>query len=211
MKRVLSSLHAITEWPQHVLVLKKLWSLAEHYTPTKRIADYTQAMMDLGATICRRGTPRCTQCPLTKYCLAHEKGIEKKLPATKPRKTLPIHKNIFLILIKNQHEILLKKTPPSGSWGSLWCLPKIADTISTTAIKRLCKKDFACEVKKIQERNYFRHTFTHFHLEIKPVVIHVKYQATKMMDDAEQIWYNAKSPEKIGLPAPIKKLLEEFA
>lgn len=206
VKRVLTRFHGITEWPGEKKIVDSLWRIAEKYTPQKRVADYTQAMMDLGATLCIRGTPHCEQCPLQKNCRSKKLGIEKSLPQKRPAKKLPIRKKIFLIL-KKDHCILLEKNPPTGIWGGLWCFPILPEETSTQEIKKFCRERFQIEIKKITFDNVFRHTFSHFHLDIIPALISIEKNTSRVMEKDKQTWYNLKTLPNKGLPAPVKKLL----
>jgi A/G-specific adenine glycosylase len=207
VKRVLTRLHGITEWPGEKKVLEQLWALAEKYTPVSRNADYSQAIMDLGATLCVRGKPRCDQCPFNKMCAAYAQGIEKKLPQAKPRKILPVREIIFVLLRKNPHFVLLEKRPSTGVWANLWSLPELS---INTDVKKTCQKRFNVDIQKIELADSFRHTFSHFHLNITPATAFVNKTAVKIMEEGTQIWYNLHDPQKIGLPAPVKFLLEKL-
>lgn len=207
VKRVLTRFHGITEWTGDKKIHEKLWGLTEQFTPAKRIADYTQAMMDLGATVCIRGKPLCEQCPLLKNCSANKSGIEKTLPRAKPRKTLPI-KQASLLLLRNKHGVLLEKRPAKGIWGSLWCLPEIPGATNLVSIKKFCRQQFQISPIKMKCGETFRHTFSHFHLDITPVFATT---SSVSLASAQRIWYNFQKSEPVGLPAPVKKLLEDNA
>src|SRR5579872_382769 len=137
VKRVLTRFCGITEGLSEKFTLEKLWKTAESLTPEKRIADYTQAMMDLGATICIRGKPHCEICPLEKKCIAHKLGIEKNLPIAKLKKTLPVKQATFFIL-QHQQEFFLQKRPPVGIWGGLWSLPEFTGFLAEKDISGVC-------------------------------------------------------------------------
>jgi A/G-specific adenine glycosylase len=201
VKRVLSRLHAVQEWPQE----KILWALAEKYSAEHRPADYTQAMMDLGATICTRGKPRCGECPFEKNCLAHLQGIEKDLPLKKPRKKLPIRAKTFFIF-RYQEQILLEKRPTRGIWSGLFSFPEENTQLSSNEIKKVCRERFQQKTFTIQCQESFRHTFTHFHLDILPVVIDIKAPLVK----EGYFWYKLQQSNHIGVPAPVKLLLNQL-
>lgn len=210
VKRVLTRFNGITEWPGEKNTSELLWQIAEKYTPSERTADYSQAMMDLGAMICIRGKPLCTQCPLIKNCSAHQQGIEKTLPKSKPKKTLPI-KKATLLIIQNKQGILLEKRPPTGIWGGLWTLPEIPEHVSQKEIRQFCMQHFNLQANEIEFDASFRHTFSHYHFEILPVRILVATSSKiKIMDSEQQIWYNLHNSQTIGLPAPVKKLLRNM-
>ncbi len=203
-KRVLTRFHGITAWPGEKKITEQLWILAEKYTPDKRVADYTQAIMDVGATICVRGKPLCQQCPLKKSCIAKKQGIAEKLPHPKPRKALPVRQTTLLILHKDNC-VLLEKRPPTGIWGGLWSLPETSAS-SPQEIQKICQR-LKFKIKEIELGDSFRHTFSHFHLDIVPAFIAVKESPSKIMEAGQQIWYNLNKPKNVGLPAPVKKLL----
>jgi A/G-specific adenine glycosylase len=209
VKRVLTRFYAINTWPGEKKTHDLLWNIAEQYSPSKNTAAYTQAMMDLGATICIRGKPLCNQCPLKKHCHARQQGIEKLLPISKPKKNLPI-KQSTLLLIQHNKTILLQKRPPTGIWGGLWSLPEMVAHVSTNKIQTHCKKQFKFNPKKIQLGSIFRHTFSHFHLDILPALVTIESTPFKTMESEQQIWYNLRQSQAVGLPAPIKKLLRSL-
>lgn len=210
VKRVFTRLEGITEWPGTREALDKLWSLAERYTPRQRTADYSQAIMDLGATLCVRGKPRCVKCPYQPYCSASLQGIENKLPATKPRKALPLRQVTLLILRKQSHLVLLEKRAPMGIWASLWSLPEIAGTPAPEMIRKICKERFQFITEQLTFGDSFRHTFSHFQLEIVPALLTVKTTRSKIMEPEQQIWYDLKNSQTVGLPAPVKLLLNNL-
>jgi A/G-specific adenine glycosylase len=209
VKRVLTRFHGITEWPGEKKILDLLWSIAEKYSPKKRTADYSQAMMDLGATICVRGKPLCLQCPLKKSCVAHLQGIEKSLPKSKPKKTMPT-RQATLLFIKHKNRVLLEKRPPTGIWGGLWSPPEISGHSSQKQIQTFCNKHFKLTINDIELNESFRHTFSHFHLDILPAMILASVDKTKIMDSEQYMWFNLRDPQNIGLPAPVEKLLNKL-
>lgn len=204
VKRVLTRFAAISGWPGKAAINQKLWQLAEFYTPKKHIADYTQAIMDLGATICTRSRPKCSLCPLRTDCIAHQQGQETNYPTKKPKKSLPI-KQIVMLLIKNTStEWLLEKRTENGIWGGLWLFPQCQqlEDISSWCMRH----DINAQHQTLLPK--FRHTFSHYHLEIQPVFIEDKLSSHKIMDTQQFIWYNQQ--QKIGLAAPVKKLLGQL-
>jgi A/G-specific adenine glycosylase len=207
VKRVLSRFHAISGWPGLSAINNKLWSLAEYYTPIHQIAAYTQAMMDLGALICKRSQPKCAQCPLQMHCLAYTKENPIKFPSPKPNKKLATRSLQMLLLINDQQEILLEKRPPTGIWGGLWSLPECP--ISEDA-KNFSKKHYYCDSEKASKQMPIRHAFSHFHLEIQPVLIYVKKWQPPLMESNRIVWYKVQQLHEKGLAAPVKKLINQL-
>ncbi|MBV9575468.1 MAG: A/G-specific adenine glycosylase, partial [Gammaproteobacteria bacterium] len=202
VKRVFARLHGITAAINEKEIENKLWELAHLFTPAKEVADYTQAIMDFGATLCLRSKPQCMLCPFTSHCLAHQQGIAASLPKKKPTKKLPVRTSTFIILKKNER-IFLQKRAANGIWGGLWSLPEIAGEPQTSSLQTFCLEQWQLKIKDFELLAPFRHTFTHYHLDIFPVIIHAKQVAIKNMKKAQQIWYDPNKPDTIGLPKPV--------
>jgi A/G-specific adenine glycosylase len=196
VKRVLCRYHAIPAAE---------WALAESLVSTQRPADYTQAMMDLGATVCTRTKPKCTTCPLSTDCMAHVQSQETLYPAAKTRKTIPVRSVQMLLLCNEQGEILLEKRPPAGIWGGLWSLPECD---SQENIEQYCQQRYGCRVVSQETTSAFRHTFSHFHLDITPVKLAITNWNSMIMENARITWYHPNRSSQLGLAAPVKQLLE---
>ena len=205
VKRVLTRYHAITGWPGKSKIEKKLWEIAEQYTPHEFVAEYTQAMMDLGASICIRGKPRCETCPLSEDCLARKQNTQMNLPTAKPKKQLPVRDTVFIVMQNGKGEYLLQKRPPTGLWGGLWAFPECE---KNTNIKRWIKDNFSYAVKTINIEPTIQHTFSHFQLEITPAVVTVQPTPENIRENGCYRWSGLNNGIQIGLPAPVKKIVE---
>ena len=205
VKRVLTRLNAIEGWPGKKDIENQLWELAESITPNDKLTDYTQAIMDLGATVCGRKS-HCSACPMTDICKAYQLDEVALYPTSKPRKTLPVKQTQMLILKNNKGEVLLQQRPPSGIWGGLWSLPEYSENKETN-IKRWCEQQLGLVINEHEKYPVFRHTFSHFHLDITPIVSQVKSPANHVMEATNRVWYNTLRPESLGLPAPVVKIL----
>lgn len=202
VKRVLARVHAVEGPPAKASTIKTLWSLAEQHTPNSRFAHYTQAMMDLGATLCTRSNPQCLICPLNNRCTASHQGNPTAYPQKAARKDIPTKQVVMLIAQVPDGSILLEKRPPSGIWASLWSLPEFED--KTSLFNWLAQQHLGLRADlRVQEG--FRHTFSHFHLDITPIL--AKLDSTgRVMDDNRQVWYKGGPPPG-GFAAPVKRLL----
>jgi len=205
VKRVLSRFKAIQGWPGHSHVNKQLWTVAAELTPQERVADYTQAMMDLGATLCTRSKPACGVCPLHDGCLARLTGIVALLPTPKPSKTLPVKQRIFLLLGNRSGQLLLEKRPPTGIWGGLWSLPEFGSI--QEAHDWCLARGFSIIDQQLWKSR--RHTFSHYHLDYTPLLIKTENPTNFVMEATGMVWYNAEQTNGLGLPAPVKKLLQQ--
>jgi A/G-specific adenine glycosylase len=204
VKRVLARLHAVPGWPGTKPVENRLWELAEQHTPQQRLADYTQAIMDLGATLCAR-RPDCPRCPVASLCQAHANGNPLDYPGRKPAKDKPTRQTRMLILQNHQGRVWLEPRPPSGIWGGLWCFPQLdSHGLESEALDERGLTTWECE-----SLTPFRHTFSHFHLDIQPRLLRVD-STGHALQDASGRWVDPAAPGELGLAAPVKKLLEQL-
>ncbi len=217
VKRVLSRYHAVEGWSGASAVQNELWQLAETHTPNSRSADYTQAIMDLGATLCTRRKPDCPACPLKDDCQARLRDQVDRYPAPRPVKTLPLRSCYFLILIDTDGRVLLQQRPPAGLWGGLWCFPQCPDR---AMISKTCQSlgvvgsaDQGAE--RDLEANYHfaprqRHTFSHYQLDYIPVFIATGARGqhhSGAIAENNLAWVFPEAPGALGLPRPVQHLL----
>ena len=211
VKRVLTRYFAIDGWPGTPAIEKQLWQLAEQITPKKDIDKYTQAIMDLGATLCTRSHPSCDTCPVRRDCIAHAHGNETAYPSSKPKKDKPVQKTAFLVITNPHGEIFLEKRPPSGIWGGLWSFPEWrGQHFNEKKINAWCLENFGFRIASVERKHGFRHTFSHYHLDITPVHAKVTKTSGLRVEDREAVWYNLKQPEARGLAAPVTRILNEL-
>lgn len=203
VKRVLARYHAIAGWPGNSAVQAALWALADQHTPTARVEAYTQAMMDLGATVCTRSRPQCCRCPLVGGCQAYATGQQAAYPARKPPKVLPVRATRLILARTADGRVLLEQRPPTGIWGGLWSFPECPPDAE---VSDWCQRVLGLTVTEVQAWAVLRHTFSHFHLDITPLRVTVG-AVTGVMDSARQVWYNAADPDRRGLAAPVQRLL----
>lgn len=208
VKRVLTRFCAIEGWPERTAIRNQLWELAGQYTPTKQVANYTQAMMDLGATICVRSRPACQRCPLSSHCLARKKGLTGVIPGKKPRKTLPVRATRMHIIRNRDNQVLLQKRPPTGIWGSLYSLPEGAP--SSGIPEDELPTGLRLDAGKSRALEPIRHTFSHYHLEIEPVLHTPTRLVDRIADSNRWLWYPLDHSLQVGLAAPVKKLLSKL-
>ncbi|KTC19402.1 A/G-specific adenine glycosylase [Pseudomonas marginalis ICMP 9505] len=206
VKRVLARFTAQEGYPGEPKVAKQLWATAERFTPHDRVNAYTQAMMDMGATLCTRSKPSCLLCPLEKGCEAHMLGLETRYPIPKPRKTIPQKRTLMPLLANAEGAILLYRRPSTGLWGGLWSLPELDDLDD---LEHLANQH-ALELGKQHALPGLIHTFSHFQLAIEPWLVHVEESAHHVAE-ADWLWYNLATPPRLGLAAPVKKLLKRAA
>jgi A/G-specific adenine glycosylase len=205
VKRVLSRYHGIDGYPGLPAVEKQLWGLAEKQLPAERLADYTQAQMDLGATLCTRSDPACVLCPLQDDCVARREGRVAELPTPKPGKAVPQKYACVLWLENASGEVLMQRRPPTGIWASLWTLPQAEDAASSRDwFERELHGDFG----KAQALQSIDHAFSHYKLRLQPLRMNNVALRERVGDNDDLRWVARDEFASLGIPAPIRKLLE---
>ncbi|MBK0027905.1 A/G-specific adenine glycosylase [Stenotrophomonas sp. S48] len=205
VKRVLSRYHGIEGFPGLPAIEKQLWALAQdhvRHVPEGRMADYTQAQMDLGATVCSRAKPACVICPLHDNCVARREGRTAELPTAKPSKTLPEREAVALLLRDARQRVLLQKRPDTGIWAQLWTLPQ-ADAGSE--LQDWFDANVDGSLEDAEELPLLQHTFSHYRLHLQVLSRQVR---GLRVEEPTLRWVAAEELPALGLPAPIRKLLD---
>lgn len=205
VKRVLARYHALDGWPGKRDVATRLWDLADRHTPHTRVRAYTQAIMDLGATVCRRTRPDCAHCPVRTGCRALALGAPQRYPAVRPRRSLPTRTTAMIMIQDRGGRVLLQRRPPAGLWGGLWGFPECG----TENIGAWCQQALGLRVELDTPWPPLRHSFSHFHLQIIPIAARV-VDSGKVMENPETLWYNPNQPDERGFAAPVKRLLQQL-
>ena len=200
-KRVLARHAAVDGWPGTTAVARKLWELAERHTPSERAGDYTQAIMDLGALLCTRSGPDCGACPVSEDCAARASGDIARYPGRRPTREKPLRKTTMLLAVTDG-ALYLERRPASGIWGGLWSLPETDD------IEAWCEDNLDAAGLETEAWDTLRHSFSHYDLDIMPVVVRVESPSSKVADDADVIWHRLDESPPGGIAAPVSKLIE---
>jgi A/G-specific adenine glycosylase len=203
VKRVLARHAAVGGWPGKTEVVTRLWSLAEENTPIKRVADYTQAIMDLGATLCTRSKPGCDACPVAVDCAARQADTIDQYPGRKARKTNPLRQTTMVMAINNG-AVYLERRPPVGIWGGLWSLPEVEN------IDDWCQQTLNQQADNTEQCEVLRHSFSHFDLDIQPVVVRVAGLSRKVADSPDVTWCPLDDEPPGGMAAPVQQLLNSL-
>ena len=211
VKRVLARYHAIAGYPGERAVEAELWRLSEQHLPATRLRDYTQALMDLGATLCTRSRPRCAECPLHIDCRARQQGRQQALPTRRPQRDTPTRQALYLLIEDSAGAVLLEQRPAQGLWAGLWSFPELlgeattpADIAAALAARGLADAEIRGEFAS------FTHAFTHFKLAIRTLYLSVPRRALVLADSDRRLWFAPDAPAQIGLSAPVVKLLADW-
>jgi A/G-specific adenine glycosylase len=202
VRRVLARYFGVEGSPSERRVEQALWQLAERCTPQTDVATYTQAIMDLGATLCTRRNPLCLHCPLSADCAARGSGRQHALPAPRVRAARRHRQVVMLLAQREDGHVLLTRRPEQGVWGGLWTPPEFTDA---AAARAYCAQRFAESQLAAAPLPPVEHAFTHFDLTITPWP--ARCGGLGIMEGPGVLWYNTRAPARIGVPAPIATLL----
>ena len=206
VRRVLCRHRGIRGWPGSTATQKQLWSIAQDALPGTRVADYTQALMDLGATVCTSTSPDCDNCPLRGDCIALRDDLIGELPERKPAKALPERETFALIVRDREGRILLQRRPATGVWACLWSLPEALDPArAQTWVARRAR------ARGHEALPAIPHVFSHYRLRIRPLLWRDAVAREAIGDNDDLRWQAVDALDGIGLPAPIRKLIEGLA
>ena len=205
VKRVLARHGAIAGWPGKTAVLNRLWEVAEHSTPRHRVDAYTQAMMDLGATVCTRNKPLCDTCPIAVDCVARMKDEIDDYPGRKPSKVKPLRQTTMVMAVSGR-AVFMERRPPIGIWGGLWSLPEM----NSDAVDGWCERVINGGQVEIESWAVLRHSFSHYDLDIHPVVVRVDAVSRKVADGDDSTWYELDESPPGGIAAPVQNLISEL-
>jgi A/G-specific adenine glycosylase len=207
VKRVLSRYFAIEGTPGQSVTEQELWRRAAQCTPHSDVGVYTQAIMDFGATLCTRHDPLCMHCPLRDECAARRLGRVHELPSPRARRERRTRQVVMLLAVDPSGHVLLQRRPPQGIWGGLWTPPQFEHA---QAAAQFCASMLSAARLDPEPLPRLRHVFTHFELEITPLRARCQ-RVPEVMEGGQMLWYNAREPARIGLPAPIATLLTSVA
>ena len=206
VKRVLARRHRVAGAISTAATLDTLWRLADAHTPAERVADYTQAIMDLGATVCRRSRPRCGDCPVQADCLASADGEPERYPERAPRRKRRLERSRFFVVVDPQGACLVERRPPRGIWGGLWSPPERAAGESVNGF--LAQAGIAPElVEQVLAADVFRHGFTHFDLDVEPVYVRLKSRPAQVRESAGR-WIDPDD-HRLGLSTVAARLVAD--
>ena len=203
VKRVLARYFGIEGWPGEKAVETALWERANRLLPKSDIETYTQALMDLGATVCTRTAPRCEACPVRAGCTARKANQTAEIPAPRPQRALP-QKTVTWLLLLDHGQILLEKRPAPGIWGGLWSFPEAP----SKDLEGHCLRSFACDVQSTKTLDTLEHGFTHFRLRIHPLLCQVTRKPT--VQSPASLWIDVGDVSEAAVPSPVRTLASQL-
>ncbi|HSD52660.1 MAG TPA: A/G-specific adenine glycosylase, partial [Burkholderiales bacterium] len=206
VKRVLARYFAVDGYPGERAVEQRLWQLAEALLPAADIEPYIQGLMDLGATVCTTRAPQCGRCPVQESCAAFAQNRLAALPAPRPRRAVP-HRRTSMLVLRSGGDVLLQKRPSAGVWSGLWSFPEMGADEDPA---RIAMRTYGCEIGSVERLGMLRHGFTHFTLDIDPVVVRVRRVAPRAAQPGV-LWMPLEEAIGAAVPVPVRKLLRALA
>lgn len=202
VKRVFTRHFGIEGDAKRKPVEDRLWEVAEKELPKTAIENYTQGVMDLGASICTRTKPSCLLCPVRKSCVALFEGRIDEFPGKSSKRAMP-HRQTRMLIILSKGEVLLEKRPPTGIWGGLWCLPELP---LDKDVFDVLHKRYGLRGRTLRQLDRMEHSFTHYSLSIFPVAITLTGAAARAMEPG-LMWVDTREAVHAAIPAPVKRIL----
>lgn len=201
VKRVLSRFFAIEDDLSKPIHERAMWQLAEELCPHERNHDYTQAIMDLGATVCTPKKPLCLYCPMQQHCQAHQQGLENELPFKKAKKPVPV-KSAQVLILQCGNQWLWQQRPNTGLWGGLWCLPIVEEVHELDVLKQ------SLGLKQFIQKVEISHSFTHFTWQLQGLVFAIDADLQEHLAiELNGIWLEPTAAVQAGIPTAMKKLI----
>lgn len=205
VKRVLARVFAIQDDLSKPVHERQAWQLAEQLCPRERNHDYTQAIMDLGATICTPKKPLCLYCPMQANCQAYAQGLVDELPVKKVKKAVPTREGHVLVL-QHEAEWLWQVRDTTGLWGGLLCLPIFETSLELYQVAE--QFDLADSIQEAE----ISHSFTHFTWQLRAYMFHVKpQQLAELQQHYAGQWLSPSQAQAAGIPTAMQKLIAKFA
>jgi len=183
----------------------QLRALADTLTPSDRPGDYAQAVMDLGATVCIAGRPRCAVCPWAEICAGRAAGIAETLPRRLPKRARPIRYGVAFWITNQDGAVLLRRRPPRGLLGGMMEIPS-SDWIEAPPGGIATANGAApLDLRFKQLPGLVRHTFTHFHLELSVLAGRIE---NNVAADTHGVWVLVDRLGEQALPSLMRKVAE---
>ncbi len=206
-KRVYARYFCVNEEKESTRV-RRLWKIAEGCSPAGKMQLYTQLIMDLGATICTPKSPQCETCPVATLCCARKSNQVDNFPLKKIPTNRKNRSVIMVLALDHHRRILLERRNTAGIWGGLWSLPEYAGDIAGLPSWFAQRYTMQTSVEYIMKQ--FQHHFTHYRLDITPVVTRVEVTLHRDLLHLGIDFVSLDEPLDRGVPTPVTKLIERI-
>ncbi len=168
IRRVLARVFNLTQLADSAGGMKTLWRLTGEQLPKGHAGDYNQALMDLGATICVAGEPRCAICPVKTLCVARRLGVQAQRPVMTAKRVVPHHVAAAAVVVRGGR-VLMARRPSQGLLGGMWEFPNAKATkLTKNSLKTALRRSYNLIVTCGEPLDVIHHGYSHFSVEVHP-------------------------------------------
>jgi A/G-specific adenine glycosylase len=210
VKRVLARMFAIEEDIRRGPAARQLKEIATALVDPDNPGDWTQALIELGATICVPQSPKCSLCPLNALCQGHLRGIEQHLPF-KPTKKELSHYDVTAAVIRQDDKVLITQRPLEGMLGGLWEFPggkqEAGETLAE-CLQREMKEELGLEIEVGQPIITIKHSYTHFKITLHAFYCQLLNGQPQALGVADWRWVTLNEIDTLPFPRTDLKIIE---
>ena len=213
--RLLTRIYAVDDDSTSSTTKRHLRRLANELLNRERPADFNQAMMELGSTVCTPTSPDCDACPVSTVCRAHAKSDEERYPITPDAKPVPHYDIAVALIFDDDGRLLIQRRPDEGQLAGLWEFPggkyeEDADDSMEAACRREIREELGVDID-IEEPFYtLKHAYTHFKITLHAFRCRITDGAPTAREDQPMTWVTLDELEDYAFPRANGKLIEEL-
>ncbi len=211
VRRILCRLFAIQKPVEDAQEQKQLQKLAASLIPVKHPGDFNQALMDLGATICKAQNPDCFRCPVAGHCQARLHDLQNVLPITRKAPVIPHCQAAAAVIRNSKGMLLVVQRPASGLLASLWKLPGSfikADENMENSLRRSVKEELGVSIRPGKHLALVNHTYTHFRITLQAYECRLLKGTPKPIGCQNWLWASLTDFKKLPLSKIDRMILE---
>lgn len=209
VRRVLARLFALQEDLRRGPAARRLHEIALALVDPDSPRDWTQALMELGATVCLPQGPQCLLCPWQEMCQARLQGLEQNLPVKLVKKPLP-HYNVTAAVISDNGQVLIAQRPPEGMLGGLWEFPggkqEPGETLAECLLREI-REELGLEIAVGELLAMVKHSYTHFKITLYAFACRLIAGQPQALGVADWRWVTLDELETFPFPRTDQKII----
>jgi A/G-specific adenine glycosylase len=209
VKRVLSRLFKIKDDIRDSETQNRIQEIADDLLPEDNPGDFNQALMELGATICKSSAPGCSECPLNSSCQAYRDNLAEILPFKSAKPSIPLRQSLACI-IYHENQLLICQRPQNGMLAGLWEFPILSENSGNNNAEhdiRSIQEQFALNSTFIKSWPSVRHTYTHFRFKLHTKLFNSTSKAFRSDYYEDYQWLSLEKLQGLPLHKAIWKIL----
>ena len=213
VRRILCRLFAIRKPIDDAQEKKQLFELAASLIPARHPGDFNQALMDLGATICKPKNPDCSRCPVANLCQAQLNNLQNVLPIIRKAPAIPYRQAVAAVIRNLDGLLLVVQRPASGLLASLWKLPGgfiKAGEDTEKSLRRSVKEELGISIRTGKHLTSVNHTYTHFRITLHAYECRLLKGTPKPLECQNWRWASLTDLKKLPLSKIDRMILAEI-